>query len=73
METESIAVIAWAESLDQDFKYLVDGISEGITRRLALIPKLRVAAWTMVRRFQTPGQFVAHGMKGVTAPRARVT
>jgi eukaryotic-like serine/threonine-protein kinase len=53
-DTESIAILPSAEL--PDFQYIADGISEGITRRLAQIPNLRVAPWTMVLRHPMPEQ-----------------
>jgi len=53
---ESIAVIAWNEGSDPDLEYLSDGISEGVTSRLARIPNLRVAPWNMALRSKPVAQ-----------------
>lgn len=50
----SIAVIPLSDSPDPELRYLVDAISEGLTRRLGKIASLRVAPWNMVVRSKEP-------------------
>lgn len=49
---ESLAVIPFQVEDEADSKYLVNGLCEAITRRLAQMVKIRVAPWSMVLRAQ---------------------
>ena len=49
---ESIAVVPWQSGADPDLEYLSHGIAESVTRRLANIPDLRVAPWSMAIRLK---------------------
>src|SRR5579884_183837 len=53
-QSPSIAVIPWVDRPDEDLLYVVLGMCESITRRLAHIPNVRVAPWTMVARLRSP-------------------
>jgi serine/threonine protein kinase/tetratricopeptide (TPR) repeat protein len=50
---ESIAVLAYNDSGQRELQYLIDGISEGLTNRLARLPHVRVVPWIMVLRLKT--------------------
>jgi adenylate cyclase len=63
LANESIAVIPFNDTEDPNMKYLIDGLSEGLTSRIARIPKLRVAAWTMVLRLKVSRQDFAGAAK----------
>jgi tetratricopeptide (TPR) repeat protein len=47
---QSLAVIPFQESSEADLTYLVNGLCESVTRRLAQVLQFRVAPWTMVLR-----------------------
>ncbi len=49
---ESLAVIPFQVENEADSKYLINGLCEAITRRLAQMVKMRVAPWSMVLRAQ---------------------
>ncbi len=49
---ESLAVIPFQDDNEPDLTYLVNGVCEAVTRRLAQILKVRVAPWSMVLRMQ---------------------
>ena len=49
---ESLAVIPFQVENEANSKYLVNGLCEAITRRLAQMVKIRVAPWSMVLRAQ---------------------
>ena len=51
---DSIAVLAVNDRAD--LEYLSDGIAEALTHRLTMIPRLRVAPWTMVLRIKASQQ-----------------
>jgi len=51
---ESVAVLAYNDSGDPELQYLIDGISEGLTSRLARLPTLRVVPWIMVIQLKIP-------------------
>ena len=62
---ESIAVIPFDDHQEPDLTYLVHGLCEAVTRRLAQILQARVAPWSMILRAE-------NGMHDL-AQRARVT
>jgi tetratricopeptide (TPR) repeat protein len=49
---ESLAVIPFQDDNEADSTYLVNGLCEAVTRRLAQMLKIRVAPWSMVLRAQ---------------------
>jgi tetratricopeptide (TPR) repeat protein len=49
---ESLAVIPFQDDNEADITYLVNGLCEAVTRRLAQILKIRVTPWSLVLRAQ---------------------
>ena len=48
----SVAVLPFLNASEPDQEYLSDGITESVINALARIPRVRVMAWTTVRRFR---------------------